>query len=290
MHTPHVLALVAAFVSAWATIFVRRGMRASDPYAALWINVLVGTVVLWIAVPFTGDLGRASLSGFALFAAAGVIGTVAGRLLRFVAIDRVGASIAAALTNLNPLFAALLAIVMLGERVTWPIALGTLVIVCGTVLLSFAPQKIGFRRRHLIVPVLSALCFGVVAVLRKLGLGQMGPVAGAAVNVTTALVAYGAFLLASGQRASMLVARPSVGYLLAAGLAENAAVFMNLLALRAGMVSVVTPLYGTTPIFVLALSAIFLRDVETVTGKLVLGTVLIVVGIYLITALSGARP
>ncbi len=289
MQTPHVLALTAALLSAAATIFVRFGLRGSDPYAALFINVAVGTAGLWAAVPFTGDFGRFSVTGIALFAAAGLIGTVAGRLLRFVAIERVGASIAAALTNLNSMFAAILAILVLGERVTLSILLGTTVIVLGTSLLSLGRQKLGFRRSQLVIPLGSAFCFGVVAILRKLGLSHMGPVTGAAINVTTALVAYGAFLLATGQR-SMTCSRRSLGYFVLAGAAENTAVFMNLLALRTGMVSVVTPLYGTAPIFVLALSFVFLRDVEVLTGKVVVGTILIVLGVYLITALSGARP
>jgi drug/metabolite transporter (DMT)-like permease len=48
---------------------------------------------------------------------------------------------------------------------------------------------------------------------------------------------------------------------------------------------VVAPLAGTTPLFVLALSRIFLRDLEPLSARLVVGTLLIVVGVYLITAL-----
>jgi uncharacterized membrane protein len=73
----------------------------------------------------------------------------------------------------------------------------------------------------------------------------------------------------------------------AAGLTENAGVFMNVLALGLGTVSVVTPLYGTAPIFVLFLAPFFLRDVETFSVRVVVGTVLIVLGVYLITALAG---
>jgi drug/metabolite transporter (DMT)-like permease len=68
---------------------------------------------------------------------------------------------------------------------------------------------------------------------------------------------------------------------------ENVAVFLNLLALGMGTVSVVTPLYGSSPIFVLLLSFFFLRGIERLTGRIVAGTLLIVLGIYLLTALSG---
>jgi drug/metabolite transporter (DMT)-like permease len=73
-----------------------------------------------------------------------------------------------------------------------------------------------------------------------------------------------------------------------AGVAENAAVFMTIVGLSLGAVSVVTPLTASAPIFVLLLSPFLLRGVEVLTARVIVGTVLIVLGVYLITAL--ARP
>ncbi len=283
-----VLALGAALCSAAATILIRQGLRGSDPYTGFSINLMVGTVALWAAVLLTGDLRRVSWQGAALFALAGVIGTVAGRLLRFVSIDRVGASVAAAVINLNPLFASALAVLTLGERVTPPIAVGTLVIVGGTVLLSTSGERLGFRPAQLALPLLSAACFGSVAVLRKVGQGQTtGAVVGTAINVTTALVVFAGLLRASGAVPAGRCPRRSLGYFVAAGLAENGGVLLNVLAIGLGTVSVATPLSASAPIFVLALSALFLRGVEAVTARVVAGTVLIVAGVYLLTALAG---
>jgi uncharacterized membrane protein len=281
----HVLALSAALCSAGATILIRHGLRGSSSYSGFWINLAVGTVGLWAAVFATGEIRRVSVQGLALFVLAGLIGTIAGRFLRFVAIEKVGASVAAALINLNPLMATGLAILLLGERVTVPIATGTAVIVLGTALLSSGGRRVGFRPRHIALPVLSAACFGVVAILRKIGLSHTGAVIGSAVNVTTALIAFTSFLLVSGHREALRARGVSLAYFVAAGLTENAAVFLNVLALGMGTVSVVTPLYGVAPIFVLLLSSVFLRGFETLSGRVVWGTVLIVLGVYLITAL-----
>jgi len=284
--TMHILALAGALCSAAATIFIRQGLRGSEPYAGFWINLVVGTIGLWAAVIFTG-LGHVSIRGALFFVLAGLIGTVGGRLLRFFAIEKVGASIAAALINLNPFVASALAIALLGEHITLPIVVGTVVIVAGTTLLSIGGKRLGFRSGQLALPLLSAVCFGVVAVLRKLGLSGTGAVVGSAINVTTALVAFTAFLLASGRPEVMVCRGRSLAHFTAAGLLENAGVFMNVVALSLGTVSVVTPLYGTAPIFVLFLAPFFLRDVETLSGRVILGTLLIVLGVYLITALSG---
>ena len=51
--------------------------------------------------------------------------------------------------------------------------------------------------------------------------------------------------------------------------------------------SVVTPLAATTPIFVLLLSVFFLKGVEVLTARVVVGTLLIVLGVCMITMLAG---
>ena len=281
-----VLALTAAFLGAGATILIRQGLRGSGPYTGFWINVIVGTVAAWIAVVATGGPGRVTATALVFFVLAGLVGTVAGRLLRFIAIERVGASVSAAIVNLNPLIATLLAIALLCERVTVPIVTGTIVIALGTILLSMSGQHLGFRPQLLVYPLLSATCFGMVSILRKLGLSGAGPIIGMALNVSTAAVAFAAFMLASGQRGSLICRGRPLAYFAAAGLLENVAVFLNIVALGMGTVSVVTPLYGTSPIFTLLLSFFFLRGIERLTGRVVAGTVLIVVGIYLLTALA----
>lgn len=279
------VALISALVSAAATVLIRRGLRYDGPYTAFWINLAVGSVCVWLAVLATGGLGAFSSRGVVLFAAAGLIGTVGGRLLRFMGIETVGASITAALMNLSPLVSSALAIVVLGERVTAPLLVGTLVVVGGTTILSVGGRSSGVRPRQLVVPLLSAVCFGVVAVLRKVGLNGMAPVPGFAVNVTAALIAFTAFLVASGQTAAMACGRRSVGYFVLAGVAENLAVFLVVAALSVGSVSVVAPLSSVSPVFVLVLSFFFLRGIELLNARIVAGTLLIVVGVYLITAL-----
>ncbi len=70
-----------------------------------------------------------------------------------------------------------------------------------------------------------------------------------------------------------------------AGVAENLGVFLLLLALSLGTVSVVAPLASVSPIFVLVLSFFFLRGIDMLNRRIVIGTLLIVAGVYLIMAL-----
>ena len=282
-----VLALAAALLSAVATILARQGLRGSDPYTGAWINMIVGAIGLWIGVLATGGVGEVSTRSLLLFTAAGLIGTVGGRLTRFLAIDKVGATVTAAVSSVTPLIASFLAILLLGERVTLPILAGTGVIVAGTVLLSTSGQRLGFRAWQIVLPLASATCFGIVAIIRKVGLGDMGPVLGTCINLTAAAIAFSAVMLASGHRGIYTCRGRELVYLVCAGLAENAGVFLTILALTYGAVSVVMPLTAATPIFVLLLSLFFLKGVEILTARVVVGTLLIVLGVGLITVLAG---
>jgi uncharacterized membrane protein len=212
-----------------------------------------------------------------------VVGTAGGRFFRVIAIQKVGASVAAAINNLAPLISTVLAIVVLGERVTLPIVAGTMVIVCGTILLSLSGRHAGFEARHLVYPFLSASCFGVVAIARKMGLGHAGPLFDSAVNITAALIASTTFVVATGNQGSLRCDRRSLRYFIAGGIAENAGVFLVLASLGFGDVSIVTPLAGTSPLFVLLLAYFFPSHAEKLTWRVVVGAVLIVLGVVMLS-------
>lgn len=281
--TPAMLALTSALCSAVATMLIQRGLRRSNFYAGFWINIVVGMVGLWslvlLLVPSTEYHWRA----VPYFVFSGVVGTAAGRLFRVAAIEKVGAPVAAAINNLSPFISTGLAIFFLGERVTLPILLGTLVIVLGTILLSLSGKYVGFRVQHLIYPFLSASCFGVVAIFRKLGLGYAGPLFDSAINNTAALIAATAFVLVSGKRGALVCDGRSMLYFIGGGIMENTGVFLVLVSLGLGEVSVVSPLAGTTPLFVLFLTFLFPRGLEKLSWRIVVGVVLIVLGVVALT-------
>src|SRR5713101_7016798 len=270
--SPQVIALSSALCSAVSTALIQRGLRGSNFYAGFWINIAVGVIGLWSAVLLLVPYEAYSWRAVPYFVFSGVVGTAGGRLFRVVAIHKVGASVAAAINNLAPLIASGLAILLLGERVTLPIVTGTLVIVAGAVLLSLSGRQVGFRVRHLGYPLLAASCFGVVAVARKISLHQAGPLFDSA------------FVITSGNRGALRCDRRSLLYFIGGGIAENGGVFLVLLALGFGDVSVVIPLAATAPLFVLLLAYLFASAAEKLSWRVVGGAVLIVLGVVLLSA------
>jgi uncharacterized membrane protein len=276
------MALSSALCAASAAILIQRGLRGSSFYAGAWINVVVGVVAAWSAAALLVPIEEYTWRAVPYFALSGLIGTTGGRLFRVLAIQKVGAPVAAAVNNMTPLVATGLAILLLGERVTLPIIGGTMVIVAGTILLSLSGRYVGFRARDLMYPFIAASCFGTVQILRKLGLASAGPLLGATINVTAALVATTAFVAASGNLGSLRCSRRSLLYFIGGGIAENGGVFLLLLALGFGDVSVVVPLAGTAPLFVLALAYLIPSERSKLGWRIVAGVALVVLGVSLL--------
>ena len=284
--SPQLLALSSAFFSAIATLLIQQGLRRSNFYAGFWINVAVGLVGLWGAVLLFVPRAEWDWSAVPYFVFSGVVGTAMGRLFRTVAIDKVGAPVAAAVFNLTPLIATGLAIALLGERVTRPILAGTLVIVAGTVLLSLSGKYIGFSPLHLLYPFGAATCFGIVQIARKMGLSHAGPLFDAAINVSAAMVAATAFVVATGHWRDLRCDRKSALYLIAGGASENTGVLLLIVSLGFGDVSVVTPLIGTAPLFVLLLALLTPGGRRQLSWRVAGAVILVVVGVILLTGMK----
>ena len=90
-------------------------------------------------------------------------------------------------------------------------------------------------------------------------------------------------MAASGHLASLRCDRKSLGWYVAGGIAENSGVFLVLLALGFGDVSVVIPLAGTAPLFVLLITYFLPRQAARLNWRLVAGSVLIVLGVMVLT-------
>src|SRR5207245_9426364 len=93
------------------------------------------------------------------------------------------------------------------------------------------------RRSSDLYPFVSASCFAVVAIIRKLGLFHAGPLFGSAVNMAAAMITSTTFVLATGNWGALRCDRRSLLYFAGAGACENTGVLLFLMALGLGEVS-----------------------------------------------------
>ena len=129
----------------------------------------------------------------------------------------------------------------------------------------------------------TALAYGITSVLVRYGVGGLAsPLVGAAVALfagTLGLTAIGA----RGIRASLTQNRKSVVLLLLAGTAAACGIMASFFALSMAPVVIVTPIQSTSPLFALLWSYLFLGQLERITPRLVLGSILVAGGVILIT-------
>lgn len=302
MDPVYVLALLPAVLWGASPIFSKRGMASGGGalQASLTV-VVVDSTLYWIALLATQgvDVGASvTVPAAALFVAAGIVGTAVGRIAVFVGVDRVGASVNSAVISIRPMFASFLAVVALGERVTPVTAVGICVLVFGLVILAVSRggDLRGWDTRDLLFPLAAAVAFAVGNVVRKAGLDVYSAITvleAVALNELGALVALGgiaAGAAARGVRTPFDGPARSYAYFAASGTITAVALLSLFAALRIGRVVVVDPLAATAPLFTALFAAVFLRDLERVTVRLVVGSVLIVIGVAFIVAGPGWIP
>ncbi|MBI2359732.1 MAG: EamA family transporter [Deltaproteobacteria bacterium] len=110
------------------------------------------------------------------------------------------------------------------------------------------------------------------------------PFVGTAVSTLTSLMLLFLFLLATGTMSRIRIERESWPFFGSGAVVSALAQLLNFTALSRGDVSAMVPLLNTTPLFTVLFSSLFLRQVEKVTLRIVLGAALMVAGVLVITS------
>lgn len=288
------VALLAAALWAISMILLKRGLAAGGTIIQGSVVVAsVDSIVYWLTIG-TLAVGGRTFAGFSLavipiFVVSGTIGTALGRVLSFDGIDRVGASVNSAAISTRPLFGAVLALLALGEAVSFQTAIGVVILVAGLIVLarSNGGDIRGWQPRDLVLPLGAAMLFATSDVVRRFGLTStpVSPLEAVAFHETAGVAALiGLVVLRSDWNLSMPPRRITLVFL-ASGIfnAISLLLYFQALALPGGSVAIVAALVGTAPIFVTLFGTVLLGDLERITPWLAGAAVLVVVGAALIT-------
>jgi drug/metabolite transporter, DME family len=270
-----------------AGVLLRRALEYTSPVSAAVVSVTVTTTFIWALAALTTPLDRLLTWRIWPFLVAGLVAPGLARLFFFMGIDRIGVARAFSLMAGAPLFAVVLAIAFLGERPGPLLLVGAVAIVTGGVLLARrAHDERPWRRRDMILPLLGALGFAVRDNLSRWGFRDYGDslTAAAAATVTSLAMMW---LVAGVRRAKLDLSGVALVFLACSGVFEGLAYLSMWRALAIGDVSVVSPLVNSHSIVAIALSAIFLRDLERVTWRIATAAALIVAGVALVMRGAG---
>ena len=283
-------AFIASLNFAVSHILIRRGLAQSSPLAGFAISIVISALTLWSIVAATLPLAVFWTHAIWYFAVGGLFASGLGRWLVYVSIDRLGVARAIPVVSTSPMFASIMAVLIVGEHWTLGAFFGTVLIICGVVVISGThKQTAEWRRADLIFPILGALSFSFSASVRKLGFAIDNlPLMASCVNATTGLVL--AIVMIYGQggpRKVLPMSRSVLAWFVGAGICNTAGMLANFYALSTGDIVIVEPLISTNPVLTVVLTAIFLRDLETVNMRVAVGVAFTFVGTLLLVYSKG---
>jgi transporter family protein len=280
-------ALANAFLFALHNLFSKKALRHSNPATGVISSLLVNIIFLWGLTLLFVSMANVTVGSLMIFVAVGFFQPGLTRLLTYKGIDTLGVAITDPIRATTPLFSAMMAIVFLGEEITVPIVAATFMIIAGITLLSWraGAVKLLGSAVYLWYPIAASALAGASQVVRKFGLaGVPHPFVAAAVTATSSLVVSVLTMwYVEKTQETWKMNRDCFWWFLAAGVTVSLAMTCIYFALDLGKVSVVIPISSTGPFFSLILTAIFLRDVERVTFRIVCSAALIVGGVLLIS-------
>ena len=284
--TPVVLAFASAFLFAVGVQLQNLGLKYGRSQTGALISMLGSTVLFWLFSPWFLQLWYWGTSAVVIFALVGVFRPFLTSNLAISGIRHLGPTLTSILASTAPVFAAFFAIVILGETLTIPIALGTLTIVLAIGLLARKSEaKSTWPVWALALPIGAAVLRALGHALTKLGLDIIpDPLFAGLVSYTVSLViALGSALGQQKRAPARLRWTPGLLWFFCGGIVNGISIWSLNTALNMGDVVKIIPIVALSPVFTLLLGLFVFRR-ETLTLRIGLALLLIVPGVILVAS------
>jgi len=287
-------ALGAAVSWAVSALLYRKALSETKPLSANVIRLTLTSVVLFVflvAAGLIGVLTKLPMSVVVLAGVSGIIGLGFGDTLYMVSLKMIGVARAVPVTCTYPLFNLLWVALFAGEPVTWSVALGAVVIVLGVWLLSLEQKgDAGVQKNVLGKGLAVALA---TALLWSVSIAMMGLAVKETPNLDDAFAinAVRVFTIAISFAVSAPLLDRSLGFLKMNKRTVVTLIAGGIVALGLGWFllnysfidtpqSRAVPISSATPLFSTLAGVLMLH--EKVNAKIVLGSMMIVGGIFMI--------
>lgn len=277
-------ALAASMVFGLVVHIQRRGLSTADPIAGALITIVAMTVFFGLCLPFGGDISRVENPATLYFVICGLAFPALAQFFQIQAIGRVGPSLTAALGAFMPLFAALPAVMFLGESLSFQMLAGFLVMTAGLGIAGLAGRRKDRRWPvwALLLPLAAAAARGLVQPLSKAGLAVIpdplfaGFIMGCASTFTLTLIT-----IATGKVPALRTAGTGFWWFVLVGVVNGTGILLLNIAVSKGEVTVVAPLVAASPLWTLLLGWLVFKN-ERLSWQHCLVAALVVGGAILI--------
>ena len=275
-------ALGSALFAGLTSVLAKCGIKKTDSDAATAIRTIVVLIFSWLMVWIVGSaptITTLSTKTWVFLILSG-LATGASWLCYFRALQLGNVNKVVPIDKSSTVLTILLAIVFLGEPVSWFKGIAVILIGIGTFMMIEKKADSGEnpeKKRWLLYAVLSAVFASLTSILGKIGIDGVESNLGTAIRTCVVLVMAWLIVFIKGKQHTLkVIPQNELGFICLSGLATGASWLCYYKALQDGLASVVVPIDKLSILVSIGFSALVFK--EHLSKKAAFGLALIVVG------------
>ena len=280
-----VFAFGSALFAGLTAVLAKCGIKKTDSDVATAVRTVIVLIFSWLMVWIVGSastITEISTRSWIFLVLSGMA-TGASWLCYFRALGLGDVNKVVPIDKSSTVLTILLALIFLGEQITWIKAVAVVLIGVGTFLMiekkKNTEEKVP-RRGWLIYAVLSAVFASLTSILGKVGIDGVESNLGTAIRTAVVLVMSWLIVFIKGkQHAVRSIPRGELCFICLSGISTGGSWLCYYKALRDGLASVVVPIDKLSILVSVAFSAVVFH--EQLRKKAALGLLLIVAGTLL---------
>lgn len=275
-------ALGSALFAGLTSVLAKCGIRKTDSDAATAIRTIVVLIFSWLMVWIVGSaptITTLSTKTWVFLILSG-LATGASWLCYFRALQLGNVNKVVPIDKSSTVLTILLALVFLGEPVSWFKGIAVILIGIGTFMMIEKKADSGEnpeKKRWLLYAVLSAVFASLTSILGKIGIDGVESNLGTAIRTCVVLVMAWLIVFIKGKQHTLkVIPQNELGFICLSGLATGGSWLCYYKALQDGLASVVVPIDKLSILVSIGFSALVFK--ERLSKKAAFGLVLIVGG------------
>lgn len=278
------MALIASFLYAVGSQFQHVGVQKVEPRLGTMLSIGASAVIYWLAAPFFLNVSYFLIPATLIFVALGFIRPALSANLSVAAIRYIGPTLTETLSATTPLFGAAFGILILGELLTWQIALGTAGVMLSVLALTRRDKKVPatWPLWALALPIGAAIIRSFGHGFTKIAMEDIpDPYFAGLVAMTVSFLLTAGLHVRKGVRTKISFQQSGTYWFMASGAVFCVATFLLNVALLNGDILTIVPIVSAAPVFSMLLS-IFIFRRETINLSIVLAVAIMVPSVVLI--------
>lgn len=280
-----VFAFGSALFAGLTAVLAKCGIKKTDSDVATAVRTVIVLIFSWLMVWIVGSASTITEIGARswIFLVLSGMATGASWLCYFRALGLGDVNKVVPIDKSSTVLTILLALIFLGEQITWIKAIAVVLIGVGTFLMiekkKNTEEKVP-RRGWLIYAVLSAVFASLTSILGKVGIDGVESNLGTAIRTAVVLAMSWLIVFIKGkQHAVRSIPRGELCFICLSGISTGGSWLCYYKALRDGLASVVVPIDKLSILVSVAFSAVVFH--ERLRKKAALGLLLIIAGTLL---------